>query len=252
MLIKHAAELEKEDDVEILWQGVVETLACAGFDHAIYLTVSADLERPFLRCTLDGLYDLTPPTKDPFLRYACSSYGIVQIGSEFVDGHPYITDAERSFVERAGSRGFRAGFGIPMRLQSSHRFGGFIVGTGLDRATFTARISPRAEEMRLFCLIIHRRIEELTGPVPTQTQQDFRQPLIAPVLPQLFDTLSPREREIIYLLAQGRSRKETAKICGISVHTVSDYAKSSFRKLNIHNRAQAAALIYDAAHTLDE
>ncbi|MGC1495832.1 MAG: LuxR C-terminal-related transcriptional regulator [Sulfitobacter sp.] len=252
MLIKHAAELEKKDDVDALWQGVVDTLACAGFDHAIYLTVNADFEHPFLRCTVEGLYNLTPPPEDPFLRYACSSYGIVQIGSEFVDSHPYITDAERAFVERAGARGFRSGFGIPMRLQGSQRFGGFIVGTGLDRATFSARISPRAEEMRLFCLIIHRRIEELTGPVPTEPQQDFRAPLMAPVLPPLFDTLSPREREIIYLLAQGRSRKETAEICGISVHTVSDYAKSSFRKLNIHNRAQAAALIYDAGHTLDE
>lgn len=63
------------------------------------------------------------------------------------------------------------------------------------------------------------------------------------------DTLSPRAREIVYLLAQGRSRQETAEPCTISVHTVSDYAKSAYRKLGVNNRAQVAALIYHGATT---
>ena len=76
-----------------------------------------------------------------------------------------------------------------------------------------------------------------------------RYTLVAPDLPDTFEALTPREREVVYLLAQGHSRQQTAAICTISVHTVSDYAKSAYRKLGVHNRAQVAALIYhgDAA-----
>ena len=49
--------------------------------------------------------------------------------------------------------------------------------------------------------------------------------------------------EVIVLLSQGNTRAETARICGISVHTVSDYAKHGYRKLGIRNRAQAADLM---------
>lgn len=246
VLVTQAARLETEKDVDVLWRGVVKTLAIAGFDHAIYLTVNADFQKALLFSTMTGLYDTAPAEDDPFLRYACNSYKIIPIGAEFVDGHPYITEQERTHIDRASARGFTSGLGIPMRLQGTERFGGFIVGTGLDRATFSERILPRAEEIRLFCLLIHRRIEELTAVVAPPETPDFREPLLAPDLPASFDVLSPREREIIYLLAQGSSRQEASDICGISIHTVSDYAKSGYRKLGVHNRAQAAALIFAA------
>lgn len=253
MLVNRAAILEKIQDVDTLWHAVVETLACVGFEHAVYLTVSKNFESPFLRCTMVGLYDEYPPQDDPFLRYACDNYDIVPIGADFVDGHPYITDRERAFIDRASAKGFRSGLAIPMRLRGSERFGGFIVGTTLDRVTFMARMMPRAEEVRLFCLLIHRRIEDLTAPRQHQPESDdFRSPLIAPRLPPALEQLTPREREIIYLLAQGRSRKEAAKMCDISVHTVSDYAKSAYRKLGVRNRAQAAALMNKPLRPLDE
>ena len=95
---------------------------------------------------------------------------------------------------------------------------------------------------------MHRRIEELTNTTPNVDPEpmDFAKPLLAPSLPVQFDVLSPREREVVYLLAQGRSRQEAAEICGISVHTVSDYAKSGYRKLGVNNRAQAAAILHGA------
>ncbi len=252
MLVKHAASLEKIDDVDTLWHAVVETLAATGLEHVIYLTVSSAFDSPFLRSTMAGLYDDRPPQDDPFLIYSCDNYEIVPIGVEFVAGHPYLTADERAFVDCAGKAGFRSGMAIPMRLQGSERFGGFILGTSLDRATFLARMMPRSEEIRLFCLLIHRRIEDLTGPQAPLPAQDFRAPLIAPPLVAELDKLTPREREVIYLLARGRSRKEAARICGISVHTVSDYAKSGYRKLGVRNRAQAAALINKPPRPLDE
>jgi DNA-binding CsgD family transcriptional regulator len=252
MLVDRAATLEKIQDVDMLWHAVVETLACIGFEHAIYLTVTNSFESPLLRCTMVGLYDESPPQDDPFLRYSCDNYDIIPIGAEFVDGHPYITDRERAFIDRASAKGFRSGLAIPMRLQGSGRFGGFIIGTSLDRVTFMDRVMPRAEEIRLFCLLIHRRVEDLTSPQQQLEAYDFRSPLIAPRLPAVLDQLTPREREIIYLISRGRSRKEAARMCSISIHTVSDYAKSAYRKLGVRNRAQAAALINMPGSPLDE
>ncbi|GLT08999.1 LuxR C-terminal-related transcriptional regulator [Sulfitobacter porphyrae] len=254
MLVNRAATLERIDDADALWDATVATLASAGFDHAIYLTVSSDFTAPFLRCTAPEVYAQRPPEQDPFLRYACESYRILPLGAEFIDAHPYVTDTERSFIESAAEAGMRSCLGIPMRLRGSDRFGGFIVGTGRDKTSFMEKVFPRAEEIRLFCLLVHRRFEELTTqnatPVPeTSKNGEFSKFLIAPELPEPFEMLSPREREIVYLLAQGRSRQETAELCTISVHTVSDYAKSAYRKLGVNNRAQVAALIYqgDAA-----
>lgn len=84
------------------------------------------------------------------------------------------------------------------------------------------------------------------------TKSDFRAPLLAPDLPAPFDILSPREREVVYLLAQGQSRKQAADSCGVPIHTVSDYAKSGYHKLGVHNRAQAAAILHGTALPLDE
>ena len=166
MLVKKAAALEQAQTMDGLWRSIVETLATEGFDHAVYLSISNTFEEGFVRATMPELFDYYPDHKDPFLVHACNSYEIVPIGSEFVVWHPYITEQEHDFVMRAAEQGFRAGLGIPMRLQGAGRFGGFIVGTGLDRSTFVQKMLPRAEEIRLFCLLMHRRIKELIEQLP--------------------------------------------------------------------------------------
>jgi DNA-binding CsgD family transcriptional regulator len=136
--------------------------------------------------------------------------------------------------------------GIPMRLQGSERFGGFLLGNGLDRMSFSQRFLPRKEEFRLFCLIVHRRIEELTR-IEVTPPVEQPSPTTNGELSTLLDRLSPREREVILMLAAGRSRAQTAEACGISVHTVSDYAKIGYRKLGVHNRAEVATLLQNTS-----
>ena len=135
-----------------------------------------------------------------------------------------------------------------MRLKGNNRFGGFILGNGMEMSEFSQKVLPRAEELRLFCMIIHRRIEELVETPEQPAPMDTRAALVAHPLPPAFDQLTPRESEVIVLLSQGKTRAETARICGISVHTVSDYAKHGYRKLGIRNRAQAADLML--GHTI--
>lgn len=51
--------------------------------------------------------------------------------------------------------------------------------------------------------------------------------------------LSPRECEILALLASGRSNKELARALGISPNTVKTHVARIFEKLEVPNRVQA-------------
>ena len=53
--------------------------------------------------------------------------------------------------------------------------------------------------------------------------------------------LAPREKEILYWFAQGKTDRETASILGISPKTVETYSVHIYLKLDVHNRAQAVA-----------
>ena len=58
----------------------------------------------------------------------------------------------------------------------------------------------------------------------------------------LIATLTPRENEILELLAEGQSNKLIAKNLGISDGTVKLHVKSILRKLEIHSRGEAAVI----------
>jgi DNA-binding CsgD family transcriptional regulator len=52
------------------------------------------------------------------------------------------------------------------------------------------------------------------------------------------DRLTPREREIVQLLSEGKSSKEVAVILGISVKTSETHRANIMRKLEIHSVSQ--------------
>lgn len=62
------------------------------------------------------------------------------------------------------------------------------------------------------------------------------QPVTQPALEQLTE----RETEVLRYIAKGMTLPETARILGISPHTISGYVKNIYRKLNISSRAEAA------------
>ncbi len=57
-----------------------------------------------------------------------------------------------------------------------------------------------------------------------------------------FGELTPREREILCLLAEGQSNKVIARNLGISDGTVKLHVKAILRKLEVHSRVEAAVL----------
>ncbi len=58
----------------------------------------------------------------------------------------------------------------------------------------------------------------------------------------VMDRLTPREREILCLLANGQSNKVIARNLGISDGTVKLHVKSILRKLDVHSRVEAAVM----------
>jgi DNA-binding NarL/FixJ family response regulator len=53
--------------------------------------------------------------------------------------------------------------------------------------------------------------------------------------------LSPREAEVLTLLAKGYSNKEIADSLSLTLETIHSYLKSVYKKMHVHSRAEAAA-----------
>jgi two-component system nitrate/nitrite response regulator NarL len=60
--------------------------------------------------------------------------------------------------------------------------------------------------------------------------------------PSVLSDLTPREREILCHLAEGRSNKAIALVLGISEGTVKLHVKAILRKLNVDSRVRAAVI----------
>lgn len=54
--------------------------------------------------------------------------------------------------------------------------------------------------------------------------------------------LTERETEVLQLIAKGMTLVESARLLGISHHTVTGYVKEIYRKLNVSSRAEATLL----------
>lgn len=50
---------------------------------------------------------------------------------------------------------------------------------------------------------------------------------------------TPREREIVHMIARGLTYAEVAGVLGISVHTVGDHIKAIYRKLDVGSKSEA-------------
>jgi DNA-binding CsgD family transcriptional regulator len=58
--------------------------------------------------------------------------------------------------------------------------------------------------------------------------------------------LTPREREILHWLAEGKRDAEIAAILNLSIRTVEQHVRSCLRKLNVKTRSAACAAVWRA------
>jgi NarL family two-component system response regulator YdfI len=83
-------------------------------------------------------------------------------------------------------------------------------------------------------LVLHSDVAERVSTAPTQS--------LASTSEFPGEALSPRESEVLNLLAAGLGNKEIAARLNISDHTVKFHVTSIFNKLNVSSRAEAVAV----------
>jgi DNA-binding NarL/FixJ family response regulator len=68
--------------------------------------------------------------------------------------------------------------------------------------------------------------------------EDYLRALQQRQLQDSYDLLTDREREVLQLLAEGKSNKEVATVLELSTYTVETHRTNLMHKLNLHNTAE--------------
>jgi DNA-binding NarL/FixJ family response regulator len=101
---------------------------------------------------------------------------------------------------------------------------GYVLKDEADRVLIAAVDSARQHKSYFSTRIVSSRPgEEMTPPDGTRVSRP---------------RLTPREREILQLLAEGKSNKEVAALLGISVNTAEAHRANIMLKLNVHSLAE--------------
>ncbi|MBS1854298.1 MAG: response regulator transcription factor [Acidobacteria bacterium] len=95
-----------------------------------------------------------------------------------------------------------------------------------------------AEQLITAVREVHRGGSFLSPRLLSRLVNDFRLQGRGPMRQPRFGTLTKREREILKMLAEGKSVKEIATGFDLSVKTVEAHKFNLMRKLDIHNKAQ--------------
>jgi two-component system response regulator NreC len=84
------------------------------------------------------------------------------------------------------------------------------------------------------------RTENLSsaGPSTMTLLEDYMRMLKQQGLSDTFDLLTAREKEVLQLLAEGRTNKEVAALLDVSPYTVESHRTNLMQKLNVHNTAE--------------
>jgi len=85
---------------------------------------------------------------------------------------------------------------------------------------------------------VHKGGSYLSPRMLSQLVDDFRSRIKSNHQMPRFATLTAREKEVLKVLAEGRSVKEIASSLNLSVKTVEAHKFNLMRKLDIHNKAQ--------------
>jgi DNA-binding NarL/FixJ family response regulator len=103
---------------------------------------------------------------------------------------------------------------------------GFLLKTDLGDTVVTAVEHLRRHQPFFTSKVAELVLEGYLKPVPAESAQGGG------------ERLTPREREIVQLLAEGKSNKEVASALGNSVHTVETHRSNIMRKLEVRSMSE--------------
>jgi DNA-binding NarL/FixJ family response regulator len=97
--------------------------------------------------------------------------------------------------------------------------------------------SAETDLVRAVQVVANRR--PFFSPAISQTLLDnYLSQLQQKGLQDSYDLLTEREKEVLQLLAEGRSNKEVANLLNLSVYTVETHRTNIMQKLDLHNTAE--------------
>lgn len=87
----------------------------------------------------------------------------------------------------------------------------------------------------------------LPPPLVTTLFTEIANELVSGGVPAVLESvrMTPREREVIDLIAEGMSNKAIGKELHISIHTVKSHLRNIMEKLNLHSRLQVAVYVHE-------
>lgn len=91
------------------------------------------------------------------------------------------------------------------------------------------------EELPLLLTAVMRGETYLSPVISKQVVEVLRARITAGQSPEVVDPLTPRQREILQMLAEGKNTKEAAHILGISAKTIETHRAQIMDRLGIHD-----------------
>ncbi len=85
---------------------------------------------------------------------------------------------------------------------------------------------------------VHRGTPFFSPEIAKTMLEDYMRFLQQRNLQDSYDLLTDREKEVLQLLAEGKSNKEVAAILDVSVYTIDTHRTHLMQKLNLHNTAE--------------
>jgi two-component system, NarL family, response regulator NreC len=123
-------------------------------------------------------------------------------------------------------------------ILSMHSDEGYIV-RALSSGAKGYLLKDSAEEDLVQAVRVVAQGRPFFSPRITQTLlDDYVRQLRQKGLQDSYDLLTEREKEILQLIAEGKSNKEVATILDLSVYTVETHRTNLMQKLNLHNTAE--------------
>jgi DNA-binding NarL/FixJ family response regulator len=127
---------------------------------------------------------------------------------------------------------------VAVIILSMHSDEGYIV-RALGAGAKGYLLKESAEEDLVQAVRVIARGRPFFSPRITQTLlDDYVRQLRQKGLQDTYDLLTQREKEVLQLIAEGKSNKEIATTLDLSVYTVETHRTNLMQKLNLHNTAE--------------